>query len=99
MLHKKNSYIYLEARAGITHRENLRIIDTLESFRISRTSFDFVQNFFKSKCVGFIFSNVAGLHLQSLLRNKHLLMYIFITPILRTPFSLKNIWCQLKWYG
>ena len=34
----------------------------------------------------FIFSNAAGLHLQSLLRNKHFLRYIFKTPILITPF-------------
>ena len=40
---------------------------------------------------------VAGFCLQSLLRNKHFLMYIFKTPILRTPFSLKNMWFLLKW--
>ena len=40
----------LEARAGISHREDFRIIDTPESFRILRTSFDSIQNTFKSKC-------------------------------------------------
>ena len=63
MFYKNNCYIHLEARAGISHREDFRIIDTPQSFRISRTSF----------VLGFIFSNVAGLHLQSLLRNKHFL--------------------------
>ena len=65
-----------------------RIIDTPESFRIS--SFDSVQNTFKNKCVGVHFQCVAGLHLQRLLRNKQLLRYIFKTPTLRTPFSLKK---------
>ena len=52
MFCKNNCYTYLDARNGISHRENVRIIDTPESFRISRTSFDSVQNTFKSKCVG-----------------------------------------------
>ena len=90
MFYKNNCYIYLEAKAGITHRKDFRIIDTTESFRISRISFDSLQNTFKSKCVGGSFlSNLAGLHLQSLLRNKYLLRYIFKTPILRRTFSLK----------
>ena len=43
MLYKKNCYIYLVARAGISHRED---------FRIKDTSFDSLQNSFKSKYVG-----------------------------------------------
>ena len=39
---------------------------------------------------GFTFF-VAGLHLPSLLKNKQFLMCIFRIPILRTPFSLKNM--------
>ena len=53
----------------------------------------------KVNVLGFIFSNIAGLHLQSLLRNKHLLRYVFKTPIFIAPLSLKNMWCLLKWYG
>ena len=49
MFYKNNFYIYLDARAGISHREDFGIIDTPESFRISRISFDSVQNTFKSK--------------------------------------------------
>ena len=52
MFYKNSCYIYLEARAGINHREDFRIIDTPESFRISKTSFDSVQYTFKSKYVG-----------------------------------------------
>ena len=52
MFYKINCYIYLEAGAGISHQEDFQIIDTPESLRISRTSFDSVQNTFKSKCVG-----------------------------------------------
>ena len=52
MFYKSNYYTYSEARAGISHREDFRIVDTPESFRISRTRFDSVQNTFKSKCVG-----------------------------------------------
>ena len=52
MFYKNNFYIYIEARAVISHRENIRIIDTPESFRISRASFNSVQNIVKSKCVG-----------------------------------------------
>ena len=52
MFYKNNCHIYLEARVGISYREDFRIIDTPESFRISGTSFDFVQNTFKSKCFG-----------------------------------------------
>ena len=48
----KNNYVCLEARTGISHREDFRIIEISESFRISRTSFDSVQNTFRSKCVG-----------------------------------------------
>ena len=44
MLYKNNCYIYLEATAGIIHREDFRITDTPESFRISRASFYSVQN-------------------------------------------------------
>ena len=42
MLYKNNCYIYLGARAGISHREDFPIIDTPETFRILRTSFDSV---------------------------------------------------------
>ena len=51
MFGRKNCYIFLNARAGITHREDFRIIDTPESFRTSRTIFDFVQKTFRSKYV------------------------------------------------
>ena len=44
----------------------------------------------KVNVLGSIFSNVTGLYLQSLLKIKHLLRYIFNTPILRIPFSLKK---------
>ena len=37
-------------------------------------------------CTGFIFMKVVILHLQILLRNEHLLRYIFKTPISRTLF-------------
>ena len=47
----KNNYIYLEARSGISHRVDFQVIDTPESFRISRISFDSVKNPFKRKCV------------------------------------------------
>ena len=49
MFCKNNCYIYLDARAGISHQEDFWIIDTPESFRISRISFDSVQNSFESK--------------------------------------------------
>ena len=52
MFYKNNCHIYLEARVGISHREDFLIINTPESFRISGISFDFVQNTCKSKCVG-----------------------------------------------
>ena len=55
MFYKSNCYIYLVDRAGISHREDFPIIDTSESFRISRTSFDSVQNTFNSKCVEVLF--------------------------------------------
>ena len=51
MFYKNNCYIYLEARVGISHRKDIRIIDTPKSFRISRTSFDYVQSTFENKCV------------------------------------------------
>ena len=89
MFYKNNCYIYLEARAVISHREDFRIIDTPKSFRISKT----ILSQYK---ITFIFSNVAGLCLQSVLRSKQFLKCIFKTPILRTSFSLKNIWCFLK---
>ena len=44
------------------------MVDSPESFRISTGGFDSVRNTFKTM-LGFIFSNVAGLHLQILLRN------------------------------
>ena len=52
MYHTNNCYIYLDARAGISHREDFQIIDTPENFRISRIIFDSAQNFFKIKCIG-----------------------------------------------
>ena len=52
MFHESNCYIYVEARAGISHRQDFWIIDTPQSFRISVASFGSVQNTFKSKCVG-----------------------------------------------
>ena len=96
MFYKNNCYIYSDANAGISHREDFQITDTPESFRISRTSFVPVQNTFKLNVLGLIFSKVEDLHLLSLLKNKHFLGYIFKTPILRTHFSLKNMWCLLK---
>ena len=50
----------------------------------------------KAKVLRFIFRNVAVLQPLTLLRNKHLLRYIFKTPILVTRFSLKNLWCLHK---
>ena len=73
----KSNYIYFEATAGISHWEDFWIIGIPENFRITRKSFDSVQNTFIIKCLVFIFSNVSGLRLKSLLRNKHLLKYIF----------------------
>ena len=55
MFYKNKCYIYLEAIAEISYREEFRIIETPENFRISRISFDSVQNTFKSKCVGVYF--------------------------------------------
>ena len=55
MFYKKNSYIYLEARVGISYREDFQKIDTHESFGISRESFDSIQNAFKKNVLGFIF--------------------------------------------
>ena len=52
MFYKNNCHIYLDPRAGISHREGFRIIDTPESLRISGKSFHPVQNTFKGKCVG-----------------------------------------------
>ena len=46
MFYKKNSYIYLEARVGISYREDFQKIDTHESFGISRESFDSVHKCF-----------------------------------------------------
>ena len=89
MFYKNNCYIYLDARAGISHRKDFRVIDAPESFRIARKSFDSVQNTLKVNVLGLSFSKISGLYLQSLLRNKHRLKYIFKTPILRTPLSLK----------
>ena len=54
MFYKSSCYIYLDARAVISHREDFRIIDTPESFRISRTSSNSGQNIFKSKCFTFV---------------------------------------------
>ena len=71
MFYKNSCYIYLDARAGISHRKDFRVIDAPESFRIARKSFDSVQNTLKVNVLGLSFSNVAGLYLQSLLRNKH----------------------------
>ena len=52
MLYKSNCYVYLEARAGISHPEDFQITDIPESFRISRTSFHSVQITVKSKRAG-----------------------------------------------
>ena len=53
MYNKNNCYVYLDDRAGISHREDSRITsNSNESFKISRTSFDPVQNTFKVKYVG-----------------------------------------------
>ena len=91
MFYKNNFYIYLDARAGISHWEDFQITDTPESFRISGRSLALYKIPLKVIVLGFIFSNFARLHYQSLLRNKHLLRYIFKTSILRTPVSLKNM--------
>ena len=63
----KNNYIYLEARSGISHRVDFQIIDTPESFRISRISFDSLKIPLKENVSRLIFSDVADLHPQSLL--------------------------------
>ena len=91
MFYKNNCCIYLEARAGISHREDFQIIDPPESLKSQEQVLTLYKIPLKVNVSGFIFSNVAGLHFQSLLRIKHLLRYIFKTPILRTPFSLKNL--------
>ena len=62
MYHKNNCYIYLDARAGISHREDFQIIDTPENFRISRIIFDSAQISLKLNVLGLTFSNAAGIH-------------------------------------
>ena len=89
-------FIYLEARARFSHREDFRIIDTCEVLESQKQVLALYKIPLKVNVLWFIFSNVEGLHLQSLFRNKHLLRYIFKTPILRAPFSQKNMWCLLK---
>ena len=66
MFYKNSFYIYLDARAGISHREDFRIIDTPESFRVSRKNLTLYKIPLKVNVLWFIFSSVAGLHLQSL---------------------------------
>ena len=52
MFYKNNCYIYSETRAGISYREDFQTLDTPESFRISRASFEFAQIVLKSKRFG-----------------------------------------------
>ena len=52
MFYKNNCYIYSETRARTSYREDFRTLDTPESFRVSRASFDFAQIVLKSKCFG-----------------------------------------------
>lgn len=51
MFNEHNCYIYLEAKAGISQREDFWIIDIPEHFRISATLFGSVQNISNSKSV------------------------------------------------
>ena len=69
MFFKNNCYIYLEARDGISYREDFQIIGTPETFNLKGKFF----------VLGFIFSNDAGLYLRSLLRKKDFLRHIFKT--------------------
>ena len=88
MFFENNCCIYLYARARISHQKDFRIIDTpkISLYKIS----------LKVNVLGFIFSNILGLHFQNLLRNKHLLGYSFKKIILKALLSLKNMWCLPK---
>ena len=90
---KSHCYIYLEARSGISHREDFRIKDRIKhkGLKSQEQILTLHKIPLKVNMLGFFFSSVAGLHLQTLLQKKNLLRYIFKTLNLRTSFSLKNM--------
>ena len=74
-------------RAGNSHREDLWKISTPKYREYREQVLTMCKIFLKINVLGFIFSNAASLHLQSLLRNEHLLRHFLKTRILRTSFS------------
>ena len=108
MFYKKYCYIFLNASDGINHREDFRIIDTPESFRISRafiywSMFYFMLTFtIKSIKIVIYATHYIQIAIQMVF-NKEICMLIYVNQnngekmsCLKTNLNIKNINMNIK---